>query len=273
MRLASAATRFDKTVATDAYNPLTTFKCQLAPHDLFKVDSTAVSVRSMSCAPSISMPARGVIAIDGERFLVGKRTADFWNGAAIRHSYVIQGAESAATLISIGDALLSVAGVTAYVSLDFNKNQTDERTNSTYHSQYNIFLGGAESVASLINIGTRWFHVRQAYVSVSGLLVTLANEIEGTVFETVNFGATTYNPVIDAKTTVTTSIKVLRILWTEDFAYLSQGTAKFENGDMVVMTPKTVSPKAGDTLALSDGNWRILNALDRTTYWSCHVRR
>ena len=276
MKLARAARRFDTTLAADSYNPATTFHCQLAPLSLYKIDGPSVKRREMSCDPAIVIPARGCINIDGQNYVVGAGTPDQWNGVPIRDSYVLQGADHTANLNTIAAELTGTAPIVAYASLDFSRNIIDERVSSNYLSQYAIFFGGSESVPedSLVNIGTRWFLVRQSYVSSSGLLTTLANEIEGPVFETVNFSTRTYNPVTDAYTAVVTAVKVLRVRHAEHFQYLTQGTVKYEHGDITMMMLKTaITPKAADTLALSDGTWKIISVQSEGLNWNCHARR
>jgi hypothetical protein len=277
MRLKKAATRFDKTKAEDAYNSAVGFMCQLAPLDLYKIDGTAVKRRQMSTGTDITMPPRSVIRIDGQPYLVGSDSPDFWRGERIRNNYVLQGADHTANLYSIAQALANTAPATAYASLDFNKNMTDERDSSEYHSQYNIFFGGGEPVleGGLINIGSRWFYVKNAYISVSGLLVTLTSELDPPLFETINYGSRTYVPATDTYTATTTSVKVMRVRWQEHFSRLSKSTEKHENGDaqLFVLKSAMATAKPSDTLALSDGTWRVLAVQDEGTVLSLHVRR
>lgn len=276
MKLANVAKRFDKTVAADAYNPVTTFKCQLAPLDLFRIEGTAVKKRQLTTAPDVVIPARRTISIDGDVYLIGDDSADHWRNQRIRNNYVLQGADFIASVYTVAQALNNDAPLTAWAALNFNKNQTDERQNSDYHSQYNIYFANGETAPadSLITDGTRWFLIRQSYTSVSGLVVTLANEINAPAFETISFKTRTYVPATDSYTEVSTNVKLLRIRWTEWFEYLSAGTAKFVSGDMMVTVLKSaITPKAGDTLALSDGNWKVIAVQDDAPVWSVHVRR
>ena len=276
MKLHNIARRFDKTVAVDAYNPATSFRCQLSPVALYKVDATAIRRREMSTAPDVVIPPRKTIQINNDVFLVGEDSPDQWNGSEIRNNYVLQGADFLANIYSLQQALANTAPSTAWCSLDFNKNMSDERQGSEYLSQYNIFFAGGEVVPtnSLINNGSRWFLVRQSYTSVSGLVVTLSNEIENPAFETVTFSTISYDPVTDMKVPVSNSVRALRIRWTEWFQYLSAASVQFERGDMRLFVLKTdVTAEAGDEITMSDGVWCVLSVLDEGAAWNCHVRR
>ena len=274
MRMLKAARMADTVLATDAYGTATIY-CQLAPLDLFKVDGVAVRKRQMSAADEAAIPARGVITIVNEQYLVGTGTPDFYRGQVIRRNYVIQGADGLANLHSISGALNSTAPVQAYVAKVFAKYLPDEANSSKYPPQYQIFLAGSENAPedSLIELSSEWFLIKESYVSTSGLRIALANRLDAPIFETVTFGDRAYNPVTDAYTSSTSSIKILRVKWTEHYTYLSIGTEKYQSGDEQVFMLKSVTPVAPDTLTLSDGAWRILAVQDETTHWSCHVRR
>lgn len=274
MRLDAIAHHFDKTEARDAYGSAT-FLCQLAPLELFKIDGVAVKKRQLSTDPDVSMPLRGALAIEDQTYLVGHGTPDYWNGVPIRVNYVVQGADELADLTTIAKELASTAATTAYASRAFSKYSTDARESSAYLPQYEIFLAGTESVPnhSLIYIASTWHLVHESYQSTSGLMIALANEIPEPVFESVSFGSRAYNPVTDDYTSTGTSVRVMRVRWTEHFKYLSKGSESYERGDMQIFLPKTVTPKVGDVVTLSDGVWRLLMVQDDSSVWSCHVRR
>ena len=150
----------------------------------------------------------------------------------------------------------------------------DADNNSKYPPQYQVFLAGTESAPSdsLIKLNSRWFLVKQSYLSTSGLRVALANELEEPTFETISFGSKTYDPITDTSGTSSSTVKILRVKWSEHFTYLSQGSENYQRGDQQIFVPKTVTPKPSDTLTLSDGVWRILSVQNEAT-WSCHARR
>lgn len=276
MRLHSAASRFDKTLAADSYTPATTFLCQLSPLDLYRIDGAAVKRRQMSCAPGVSIPSRRAITIGGQVFLVGDGSPDHWKGSVIRQNFVLQGADSVCSMNTVAAELSGTAATTAYGSLVFSKYLPEGADTSKYPPQYQIFLSGSESVPpdSLIKIGSRWFLIKDSYISLSGLLVALANEIRGSVFETVTVTARTYVPSSDTYTTASSSKKVMRVRWQEHFTYLSKAQIDYFRGDEQLFILKSaMTPKQGDTLTLSDGVWMILDVQDEGATWSCHVRR
>lgn len=273
MDLALAASYFDDIVASDAYDPLTTFLCQVDPLNLFKVDATAVRRREIMCDPSVAIPARKAIAIGGEIFLVGDASPDYFQGECIRKNYVVQGAEHLASFTSVAGELGSVAGTPSYVSVDFNKFSTDQRFSSEYAAQYEIFAGGSEPIPELIKIAADVYHVRGERKSTSGFLILESNLLPAPVFETITAKSRTYNPATDTWSEVTTSIKVFRVRYTEDFKYITDASIKYERGDSTVHVLKSaLTPKSGDKVTLSDGTHNVLSILDSGLTWQCHVR-
>lgn len=273
MKLSQIVHRFNDTLATDAYGT-DTFMCQFEPLSFSKIDGVAIKKRQITVTPDVAVPTRGAITIDGQVYLVGHGAPDYFKGEAIRVTLIIQGADALANLTTIANALVDAAPTQAYAALVFSKYMPEANDNSKYPPQYQVFLAGSESAPSdsLIQMDTRWFLVKQSYLSTSGLRVALANELELPTFETISFGSQTYDPLTDTYTGSTSSVKILRVKWSEHFTYLSLGSATYQRGDMQVFVPKAVTPKVSDTLTLSDGVWRILAVQNEST-WSCHVRR
>ena len=274
MRLLDAARRFDRTTATDAYSAAT-FKCQFEVLAYSKIDGVAVKKRQISTASSVTIPARRVVTIHGQTYLVGHGAPDFWDDEIIRLNYVVQGADGLANLTTIADELAGTAPGTAYAALAFAKYLPDAEDSSKYPPQYQVFLSGTESAPadSLIYLNSVWYLVKESYVSTSGLRVSLANVVDSPNFEMATFTSRVYAPLTDTYVDTPSAIKVFRIKWAEHFEYLSKATEQYERGDLTVMLLKAVTPDPPDTLTLSDGVWRILSAQDEGLTWSCHARR
>ena len=274
MKLSQAARMGDTVVATDAYGTASVM-VQYDPLSYAKVDGVAVRKRQISVDPSVTMPARGAITIDGQIYLVGHGAPDYWKGRAIRVSYVIQGADGLANLQTIGQALEGTAPVTAYAAVVFAKYLPDANDSSRMPPQYQVFLAGAEEAPedTLIGLEGAFYLVKQSYISTSGLRVALANIVDEPCFETVSFANRVYDPVSDSYTSAGTSIKIFRIKWSESFTYLSKASEGFERGDIQVFMLKSSTPKPSDLLTLSDGSWRILAVQDMGATWRCHARR
>lgn len=274
MRLYDAARIADTVTASDAYTG-DTFLCQFEPMSFSKIDGVSILKRQASIAPTVAIPTRGCITIEGQTYLVGHGAPDYWNGSVIRVTLILQGATGLAELNSIAAELAGTDPTEAYAALAFSKYQPDSDDSSRYQPQYQIFLAGSESAPadSLIKLGGAWYLVKESYISTSGLLVSLVNLIATPDFETITFSSQTYNPLTDAYTETTSSVKILRVKWSEHYKYLSIGSTQYERGDQQLFLLKATTPKPSDTLTLSDGVWKVLSVQDEGLLWTCHARR
>ena len=274
MKLKSVSKFFDKTKAVDAYNALYSFKCQVEPLDMYRTEGTRIKIRNMSTAPEVVIPVRRVIKIDDQAYIVSDSSLDHWSGEAIRSRYVLQGADHVVEIRTIAQVLENVPGVQAFASIDFNKYGTDERDSSEYHPQYHIYFG-KETVEEdyIVHTTERTYLVKNSYKTPSGLYDAICNELDDPVIDAATFKVRTYNPITDSFTESSSTIRCIRIRWQDKFTYLSQGSEKFERGDIQVLVPSSVTPKAADVIDMSDGQWRVLSVVDGAGYRTLHMRR
>jgi len=274
MKLKNVSKFFDKTKAVDAYNSSYSFKCQVEPLDMYRTEGTRIKIRNMSTAPEVVIPARRVIKIDDQAYIVSDSSLDHWSGEAIRSRYVLQGADHVVEIRTIAQVLENVPGVQAFASIDFNKYGTDERDSSEYHPQYHIYFG-KETVGEdvLIHTVDRNYLVKNSYLTPAGIVDALANELDDPVVQVTVSTGRSYNPVTDSYTATTVSVRAVLVRWQEYFEYLTQGSTKYERGDAQLFVLPAVQAKAGDTVSIGGEDFRVLSHLDRSGYRSLHIRR
>jgi hypothetical protein len=274
MDLERVARRFDTTVATDAYSAAT-FLCQFEVLSYSKIDGVAVKKRTISTAEDVVVPARRVVDIGGQKYLLGTPAPDYWDNGTIRLNFVIQGADGLADLTTIAAELAGTPPSTAYAALAFAKYLPDAEDSSRYPPQYQVFLSGTESAPadSLVRLNSVWYLIKESYISTSGLRVSLANAIDSPNFEDSTFSSRVYDPVTDTHTPTNSVVKIFRVKWSEHFRYLSKASEQYERGDQQVFTLKSVTPDPPDNFVLSDGTWKVVSSQDEGLTWSCHVRR
>lgn len=275
MKLLAAANKFNTTIAFDSYNSAHTFMVQFEPMTFSKIDGVSIRKRQVSLDPTIIVPDRGCITINGQVYLTGHGAPDFWKNSPIRNTLIIQGADGVAELTTIAAELANVAATQAYAALAFDKYIPDAEDSSRYPPQYQVFTSSTESTPAdaLIRLNSIWYLVKESYISTSGLQVSLANVVAEPCFETVSFSSNVYDPITDTYGGTTTSAKIFRVKWSEHFKYLSKATETYERGDLTVMMLQNVTPDPPDTLTLSDGVWRILSSQNEGNVWNCHARR
>jgi hypothetical protein len=277
MRLKRAASFFDEVKAVDAYTGTLVGFVQVEPMDYYKLDGAAVRRRSISAAPSVSIPTRRAIRLGADVFLVGEPTSDFWKGKPIRLTYVSQMAPSLATVLSMAEALGDDPGRSAYASRSWNKYSTDSRDSADHHDEYHVFFGetGLVHPYHLVHVDDTWHLCKGQHPSLNGLDVAVCREIPGSVFEIVALSKRVYNPVSDSYTeTPQPAAKVLRLRWQEFFEYLTASQTEYVRGDeTAVMLTSDWTGAPADTLMLSDGKWKVLGYRPLGTTTVLHIRR
>ncbi len=274
MKLNNVSKFFDKTKAVDAYSALYSFKCQVEPLDMYRTEGTRIKIRNMSTAPGVTIPARRVIKIDDQAYIVSDSSLDHWSGEAIRSRYVLQGADHVVEIRTISQVLEDVAGVQAFASIDFNKYGTDERDSSRYHPQYHIYFG-KETVEEdyVVHTPSSNYLVKNSYLTPAGIVDALANELDDPVVQVSVSAGRAYDPVTDNYTATTSSVRAILVRWQEYLEYLTQGSTKYERGDAQLFVLPAVQTKAGDTVIISGEDFKVLSHLDRTGYRTLHIRR
>lgn len=276
MDLHKVAVFFDRTVAADAYTPGTTFLCQIEPLDMYRTEGTRIKIRDMSTAPTVTIPSRRAINIDGQVYLVSDASKDHWNGTVIRNRYVIQGVEDLVSIYTIPQLLAATpTGVSTYALVQYNRYSTDERDSSEYHAQY-LLTFGPENIPEdgVVYDGSKYFLIREKYRAASGLINVVANELVSPIATVTINSPSTYDPVTETYSGGgSVSVKSILVRWQEHFRYLSQGSTSFESGDMQALVVDSLSVKADDRVTISGVVWRVLSTLTYSGYQSLHVRR
>lgn len=279
MRLHKAAVRFDDSVLHDAYTNTLVGKGQLDPTDIFKLDGASVRRRVISVAPDTVLPTRRAVRLGADVYLIGEPSVDEWKGSPIRTKYVLHQTPSTATFKTFAEALANQPGRVMYASREWNKDVPDLKESSDYFNDYHIFVANTEDVATydLVWVDNQWHICHAIHPSLSGFTDAVSHEILGTVFETITVSDKAYNPVTDNYTSVnTTNVKVLRLRWQEQYEYLRESQEDYARGDETLVVLDSVGgwlPTPSDTVALSDGRWRVLSARAGDGVWLVHIRR
>lgn len=276
MRLSTAAAFFDKTLCADAFDSGTTFYGQMDVYDDSKRDGATVVRRVLSVAPGTTIPARRVLTIDGEQWIVGANQVDRYSGAPLRDKYVMHRASGAASLQSV-DQLLSSGGVSTYGSRLWVKDLKEVEISSKLAAFFNVYLSTYETVTagSVISLGGRVHMVRNFFTSAAGFLVAESDELATDAVASGTYTPRSYAPATDALADGAPVVaNVLKVRYQDSYAYANQGEARYEEGDFRAFVRKAAvaSAKRGDKLALSGVTHDVLSVSDEGLCWGLHLR-
>jgi hypothetical protein len=275
MRLAAAATHFDKQVLTDAYGSAKI----VGQFDLFddtKRDGVISRRRILSVAPAVTMPVRNALKMDGMVWIVGSGNPDYFGKDPLRRKYVLHEADGLASVQSFSQFLANEAGVSAYSALEWVKAAKEIDESSELTNIYGAVFARSEVVPQIgiMTLGGIRYLLREPHQSSAGFLAVYVDEIREPAIESGTFANRAYDPVDDVWTATTSAINFIRLRWQSHFKYLSQRTLRYQAGDdVLICLTSAATPKPNDKITLSDGTWQVLTVQPEGATWSLHVRR
>lgn len=273
MKFSDVARYFDTDPVYDGYTAALLFRAQSASFDDSTADGATARRRVLSVAPGISMPARHVISIYDERWLVGLGTVDGFEGSSIRQHYVMKRVTDQLAVLTPSQALAAAAGTTAYAHKVFLKDIVNSLTDSEYDPQYNIFFSPAEAVSKgtfLRDTAGNLYRVRNTYVPVESLTVAQSDLLDAGARQTCVINSGAYDPVTEAVTAGTTSVNAIWLDTPKFYRFRHLSDQRIEAGDRALFVPSNVA--AGTTLTFDGALWVVLSSQPEGDAWALHVR-
>lgn len=277
MKLADAASYFDRLPCADAYDASATFYGQMEPFDDSKRDGATVIRRVLSVASGVEMPARGVITIAGEQWIIGQHEDDFWRGALIRRKYVIQRADGAASIRSPGEAIAQAGGTATYAGKLWIKDSKEIEVSSKLSSNFNLYLHESETASpgKIVVLGGELHIARGAYKSAAGFLTVEVEVLPSDALAAGTYSQLAYSPATDTYAATDINANFLKIRYQDDYEYLNESSPKYVAGDCNAFVAKSVvaTAKAKDKVSFGGEAWNALSVADADDCWSLHLRR
>lgn len=274
MKLANAATYFNKTPCSDAYTGTLLFHGQLDVYDDSKRDGLTAQRRMLEVAPGTAIPPRRTVEFAGQRWLIGVQELDQFRGRTIREKYVLHQAEGLAEVRTLRQRLEGSAGTDAYAARLWVKAEKETEISSRSFNHLNLYFSRAEPVEAgqIVGLGGRDYFIRDVYPGAAGHLVAESEELELGAEETgTAVGGLAWDPIRQEYAGDPVPVKVIRLRWQTSFEYFSQATKDFERGDMQAATLSAAD--TGTEIILADGKWRVQAVQIRGGVRFLHLRR
>lgn len=275
MKLKSAARYYDDTPVADGYTDEYLWRCQFSSfNDANAVGSTSTR-RILSIAPDLELPARRVVKVFDDRWLVGDGNPDSWKGQVIRQSFNMKKATALVNMLTPAQACLGQAGTQAYAQAIYFKDTVNSLNNADYDPFWNYFFAPGEPVgkASFIRDGSRLLRVRSSYVPLEDLRICQSDEID-TLPQAAVFGTGAYNPLLDSFAAGSVTTPVILFDTTKAYTNVTQATAAVAKGDLSgLVAASAITPVVGKTVTIAGSTWRILGCTAELDAWLLHLRR
>lgn len=277
MELHDAALYFDDIEAFDAYTGELVFLCQFSNFDDRSADGTTSKRRVLSIGPNVQIPARRVLILLGEQWIVGDGNSDAIFNETIRQAFSMKKANFLAEYMFPGQLLDNDPGTQAYAQAVYFKDQLDLQVTSDYSAFYNIFFADNEPIVqgTIIKLGERIYRTRNTYKPLEGYVTAQCDELEDMALTNVLFSSGTYDPISDSFTANPVAAKCLRIDYTQALNLKQPSAPRQEPGEEKAFFSITALPnlKAGDLFVMDGENWRVVSAVVQDGAWLAQIRR
>lgn len=285
MKLGAASAYFNQTTFSDAYRPYVKVKGRLLAQDGNTRDSLSTERRTLAVNPGTQLPARRVLALGGQQWIVGGKTVDYHGDEALHEHYVVHRAEGLAKVLSYEEALSISPGQSIYVGRLWVKDDKETESARQY-PQYQFYMSTTENILDptrydwegsevnvLIQMDGRWYLVRNLIHTAGGFQMAVTDQLPEPVLAPVEFSTMVYNRLQDKNVTTTKTITAINLRWQASFDYTTSYSVKFEEGDRQIAVLKSdVTPEAGDLVKLGAKPYKAISKIAQGNLWFVHLR-
>lgn len=275
MDLAAASTFFDEDPVSDGYTGTFLFYGQTASFDDSNSDGATNRRRVLSVGPTVVAPARRVIEMYGDRWIMGVGTPDGWMGEVVRQHFSMKRATDLVAVLTPGQALAAAAGTATYIHKHYFKESVNTQTNADLDTFWNVFIAPGEAAerGTILRFadGTL-FRVRNEYLPVEGLRVLQSDQLEAGCLTTASFDTGTFDPITETRTAGTAVVAALQIEPSKFYNYRHLSDPHTSKGDLMVFVPTSLTPKSNAIFVMDGQRWRVVTVQAEMDAWAIHAR-
>lgn len=277
MEFADAAGFFNDDPVLDGYTDALLFYCHTTSHDDQTSSGATARRRTMTTEVDTVPPARGVVKLYGERWLVSDSNVDSRFGQAVRRSYSLKKSTGAMALLTPGQAATAAAGTTFYAQKEYFRDQANARTEADWDVMWNVFCPLAEAVAkgSFLRQDGVLLRVRNAYPSIDRFRIAEADQFDDDAYQAVTFTSTgAPNLRTGLMDTISLATTAIQTDTQKFYEFRTEGESVQKPGDRTIFVAKiALSPKVGAELTMLGEKWRVLAVVSELDSWALHARR
>ncbi len=276
MNLRDVARYYDKDPVYDGYSGALLFMGHTKSHDDHASSGATSRRRTLVTIPGTSVPARGVVTLYGDRWLMSTSNVDTYQGSNIRRSYDLKKSTGLLTLYTPGAACLSTPSTTFYAHKEYFRDVSNPRSESDMDLMWNIFCPLSDAVVkgSFLEDAFGLMRVRNIYRTVSGLAVAETDQFDAGARLAATFTSNgVHDMVTDTMTTISTATTVIQTDISKFYEFSTQDDAEVDPGDLAVFVAKTaLTPKVGATFTMAGKPWRAVKVMEDLDAWVLQAR-
>jgi hypothetical protein len=290
MKLSAAAKYFDRDSVYDGYTGEFLFKAQFASYDGSQPDGSFQRRRTVSVAPGIVFPEKGVVMVHGERWLLGVPSQDGFFDRPIRQTASSKQVTELYDVLTPGQAAdgIDFTMPRIYIFADYIKDTT-EKDSSLYDPQYSCSASPSASLFTglFLRSSKLMLHLRSVQDSTLGFTDFLADEvgyhIENPTAQAEVWGRSCFTTVsvkgpLDPITELPGVAKTgTGIIMDREklYARSTEASSDVKPGDMTLLLSTASFPtvEVGMLITTATSSWIVIGAVPYFDAWLTHIRR
>jgi hypothetical protein len=274
MRFSKVAGYFDRTAIKDAYTGVLLFYGQMiAPAE--RVSGDTFRKHTLSTASTASAPARRVIDVLGDKWVMGNGNLDGFNGVAVRKNWSLKRATNSGQLHTPGELIDNVAGPTVYFFKEYFRDTVNVATTSDYDSYFDLYLPGTEPVlkGSWISDATGTFYrVRNVLDEPEGFMVAESDEFPSSILVSAEIEGTTFDAVLDQFTGSSTTVAGLLVDASKFYRNLTGDTPTHLANDRTLFVKNNVTVELSNKITIAGQTWSVMQKVSELDCWALLLR-
>ncbi len=277
MEFEDAADFFDDTEVADGYTGALLFLGRTSSHDDHSSSGSTSRRRTLTAAPGNVAPARGVVRVQDDLWLIGSSNVDNYRGTPIRINFDMKKVTSGAEALTPGQACLAAPGVALYLRHEWYRDQSDTMTSADYYTMWNVFFTGSEPVkkGSIFRLtdGTL-LRVRNAYLAQERLRIAEADELDADAWQAADFITTgTVDIANDRAEDDIRPTSIISMDVGKFYRFANKDDADYKPGDRIFLVAKSAvpEPKVGMKVQAKQ-RWQVTQIDSEDDAWALRVR-
>lgn len=275
MDLANAGRYFSQDPVYDAYTGALLFHCRTSAHDDHSSSGATSRRRTMTTDPAVVAPARGVVRLYDEHWVIASSNPDFFRGQAVRRNFDLKKSTGLMAILTPAAACLSLAGTEFYAHKEYFRDNVDTRTSADMDTMWNIFCPRAEAIVkgTFLRQGSTLFRVRNIYPSIEAVNIAEADQLDEDALQVATFNTGTLNLVTDRYEGAQVAVPVIQTDLQKFYRFQLEADPTHKPGDRTVFAPKSlVTPKVGQTFTMQGQTFQVVTVVSEFDVWALRVR-
>lgn len=276
MRLRDVSRYYNNDRILDGYTGDFLFLAHTTAHDDKTSSGATARRRIMRTVPGTVPPARRVVQLYDDFWLVGNSNLDSYVSDGIRLSYGLKKSTGLMSLLSPAEACLAAAGVSMHAQKEFYKDMVNPTTESETDVMLNIFCPYTEAVdkGSFLRQAGRLYRVRSTYTTVDEYIVAEADDLDDDAVQTAIFTNNgKRNLVTDEIPAVSVPVPVLQFDDSKFYRFSDDAEASRKPGDKTVFLAATsLAVKVNSRFTMLGQSWVVQSVQPELDALALHVR-